>query len=117
MCIGDHAILPIVRRGKTPSSARAKTPSLAEIRPVILRLTKRYGVTNVRIFGSFARGEQRKSSDVDLLIDPPLGMTLLDLAGLKIDLEDALHRKVDVIPDDSVKPLLRDRIFTEARYL
>jgi predicted nucleotidyltransferase len=80
-------------------------------------MAKQYGVSNVRIFGSFARGEQRKNSDIDLHIDMPKRMSLLDLCGLKIDLEDALHRKVDVVPDDSIKPLLRDRILAEARPL
>lgn len=84
------------------------------LRPVVLRVTQRYGVTNVRIFGSFARGEQRKTSDVDLLVDLPDGMTLFDLSGLKIDLEEALKRKVDVIPARTIKPLLRDRILAEA---
>jgi predicted nucleotidyltransferase len=87
------------------------------MRPTILRVAKRYGATNVRVFGSFARGEQRQNSDVDLLIDPPKNMSLLDLSGLKIDLEDALGRKVDVIPARSVKPALRASIFADARAL
>jgi len=87
------------------------------LRPVVLRITQEYGASNVRIFGSFARGEQTKTSDVDLLIDPPEKMSLLDLVGLKIDLEDALKRKVDVILARSVKPALRDNIFKDARPL
>ena len=94
-----------------------KQPTLEKLRPIVLRVTQGYGVRNVRIFGSFARGEQRKTSDVDLLVDLPDGMTLFDLSGLKIDLEEALKRKVDVIPARSIKPALRETILAEARPL
>ena len=88
-----------------------------QIRPIILGIAREYGATNIRIFGSFARGEQRRGSDIDLLVDLPEGMSLLDLSGLKLDLEDALRREVDVVPARSVKPSLRDVIFAEARSL
>ena len=68
----------------------------------------------MRVFGSFARGEQGKGSDVDLLVTLPRRASLLVVAGIKVDLEEALHRKVDVIADDSIKPLLRDRILAES---
>lgn len=71
----------------------------------------------MRIFGSFARGEQRRTSDVDLLVDLPAGMTLLDLVGLKLDLEAKLKRKVDVVPARSIKPALRENILADARPL
>lgn len=92
-------------------------PTMALLRPVVLRIARKYGVTNVRIFGSFARGEQRKTSDIDLLVDLPDTMSLLDLSGLKIDLEDALKRRVDVVPARSIKPALRSTILAEARPL
>src|SRR3989344_4531007 len=91
--------------------AAAKSPAVSRLKPIVLRVARRYGVNNIRIFGSFARGEQRKTSDIDLLVDLPEGMTILDLSALKIDLEEALMRKVDVVPAPSVKPALRDRIF------
>ena len=96
---------------------KRKVPTIAELKPAVLRVTNAYGVRNVRIFGSFARGEQRQTSDVDLLVDLPKGMTLFTLSGLKIDLEDALKRKVDVVPSDSIKPLLREHILADARPL
>jgi len=104
-----------------PSStrrARAEAPlSLQTIRAVVLPIARAYGARNVRIFGSYARGQQRKASDVDLLVDLPDGMSLLDLSGLKLDLEEALQRKVDVVPARSIKPALRSRILAEARSL
>jgi uncharacterized protein len=101
----------------TPQSSSGHEPTLAELRPIVQRITRSYGAENVRIFGSFARGEQRKTSDIDLLVDLPDGMSLMDLSGLKIDLEDALQRKVDVVPARSIKPALRERILAEARLL
>src|SRR5580704_17754880 len=91
--------------------------TIADIRGTVLPIARVHGVRNVRIFGSFARNEQRRTSDVDLLVDLPEGMTLLDLAGHKIDLEEALKRKVDVVPSDSIKPALRKYILADARPL
>ena len=99
------------------SSTTKRELSITQLRPIVLRVTREHGAGNVRIFGSFARGEQRKTSDVDLLVTMPKESSLLDLAGLKVDLEEALKRRVDVIPDDSIKPILRDRILSEARTL
>lgn len=106
------AIMPTKR-----TAPARKPPTVAQIRPVVLRIAGRYGVHNVRIFGSFARGEQRIRSDVDLLVDLPNEMSLWDLSGLKIDLEEALKRKVDVVPSDSIKPALRQYILADARPL
>ena len=92
-----------------------KQPALSQLRPAVLRVTKQYGAKNVRIFGSFARGEQRERSDLDLLVELPEGSSLLDLAGLKVDLEEALHRKVDVLTDDGISRYLRKRILEEAK--
>jgi uncharacterized protein len=97
--------------------AKKSIPTIAQMKPKILRVTKSHGVQNVRVFGSFARGEQRFRSDVDLLVDLPKNMSLLGLSGLKIDLQEVLKRKVDVVPADSIKPSLRPSILKEARSL
>lgn len=91
--------------------------TIAEIKRIVLKITDRYGVTNVRIFGSFARGEQTESSDIDLLVDFPEKFTLLQHSGLKIDLEKALERKVDVVSSRSIKPRLKKYILPEAQAL
>ena len=69
----------------------------------------------MRVFGSYARGDQRQDSDLDLLVDIAEGSTLLDLAGLKMDLEEAIGMRVDVIPSNCIKALMRERILSEAR--
>jgi uncharacterized protein len=111
-CYPPIRIMPLPRR---PHPTRATLSPATRAR--ILRIARAYGVRNVRVFGSFARGDQRTGSDIDLLVEMPEGSSLLDLAGLKVALEEALRRKVDVVPDDSIKPALRDRILTEARAL
>ncbi|MCB9807685.1 nucleotidyltransferase family protein [Candidatus Peribacteria bacterium] len=84
------------------------------MRPSILRISKKHGATNVRVFGSFVRNEERKKSDLDLLVQLPSQSSLLDLVGLKIDLEEELKMHVDVLTDDGLSPYLRDRILQEA---
>jgi uncharacterized protein len=106
--------MPTKKRSKT---AKNTVPTLAAMRPVILRIAARYGASNVRVFGSFARGDQGKSSYVDLLVTLPARASLLDVAGIKVDLEEALDRKVDVLTDDGISRYLRDRILAEAKPL
>ena len=101
----------------TASAKATPVCNLKQMRAVILRIAKKYHISNVRVFGSFARGEERCDSDLDLLVDAPEGMTLFGLAGFTVDLEDALARKVDVVPSDSIKPALRHNILAEARPL
>ena len=78
-----------------------------------IRLRKS-GVKRSAIFGSYARGEATNASDVDLLIEPPKGATLLDIIELEQKLASALHRDVDLLTYRSVYRPLRRRIFREA---
>ncbi len=71
------------------------------------------GIKKAALFGSVARGEDDASSDLDLLIEPSEGMTLMDLSGLKMDLEDLLGRRVDVITYRSIHPKLKEAILFE----
>lgn len=67
-------------------------------------------VTSVKIFGSFARGEQNKKSDLDVLVDYSRPPNLFDFVGLKYEIEDAPGRKVDLITEFSLRPELRESI-------
>jgi predicted nucleotidyltransferase len=80
----------------------------------INRIAAAHGARNVRVFGSFSRGEANSSSDLDLLVDMAEGRSLLDLVALGNDLEDALGVAVDVVTERSLSPYLRDRILAEA---
>lgn len=81
----------------------------------ILAVIRRHGVAKAGIFGSLARGQAKKSSDIDLLVEFKSSKSLLDLAGLKLSLESALNRKVDVLTYNSLHPLLRKSILSEQR--
>jgi len=65
---------------------------LKEHRDLIVRIAAKYGASSVRVFGSVARGDERPDSDVDLLVDFETGRSLLDHAGLVIELEQLLHK-------------------------
>jgi predicted nucleotidyltransferase/DNA-binding XRE family transcriptional regulator len=68
-----------------------------------------HDVTNLRVFGSVARGEDRPDSDVDLLVDLPPHMGLLGLGQVQADLEAVLGTKVDLVPANDLKPAVRAR--------
>jgi len=87
---------------------------LSDKRDAILRLAKKHGASNVRVFGSVARGEASEASDVDFLVDFPPNYSLLDRIGLKQDLEDLLGRKVDVVLAKRLREIIRDEILQDA---
>ena len=80
----------------------------------ILRLAGRHGATDVRIFGSVARGEAGSDSDVDFLVKMAPERSLLDHVALWQDLEDLLGRKVDLVSEKALHWLIRDQILKEA---
>jgi len=83
----------------------------------ILALAAKYGAYNVRVFGSVAQGTADQTSDVDFLVDLEEGRSLFDLGGLLMDLQELLHRKVDVVTKNALHWYIRDRILKEARPL
>lgn len=80
----------------------------------ILHLATVRGARNIRIFGSVARGEDDKTSDIDFLVDMEPGKSLLDLGGLLMDLQELLGCPVDIVTERGLKTRLRDRILQEA---
>lgn len=87
---------------------------LQDKRAEILRIAAKYGASNVRVFGSVARGDDREESDVDFLIVLEKGRSLLDHAALVVELEDLLGRKVDVATETGLRERVRKRILQEA---
>ena len=79
-------------------------------RAAVLAVAARHGMTELRVFGSVARGQDTDRSDLDLLVHVPEGTGLLALGRFTQELEDLLHVPVDVVPDDSVKPRVRTSI-------
>lgn len=91
--------------------------ALAAHRDKLLAIAAGHGASNLRVFGSVAKGVDREGSDIDLLVDVRQGTSLFDLVGLQQDLEDALGLKVDLLTEPELHPMIRDRILAEARAL
>ncbi|MEA3476197.1 MAG: nucleotidyltransferase family protein [Candidatus Cloacimonadota bacterium] len=86
---------------------------IKRIKKRIISILKRYDVVHAGIFGSFARGEMRKYSDIDILIEFRGEKSLLDLVGLKLELEENLGRRVDVVEYSTIHPRLKAAILKE----
>ena len=84
-----------------------------EITQKIIPLIVQAGATRAGLFGSAARGELTSESDVDVLVDLPAGTTLLDFITLKMRLEDALGRSVDLVEYEALKPRMKNAILNE----
>lgn len=80
-----------------------------KIKPILLK----NGVKKASIFGSYAKKETHKYSDVDLLVELGRDKSLLDLVDLQFQLEESLGKKVDLVTYRSLHPLLKDRILKE----
>jgi predicted nucleotidyltransferase len=87
---------------------------LAGKREMILAIARRHGVESIKVFGSFARGNARSDSDLDLLVEAGPNTTPFFPGGLLADLEDALGRRVEIAEPDGLHRLLRDQILKEA---
>lgn len=89
--------------------------SIQTVKKKILPILKRQDVVKAALFGSFVRGEAKKSSDIDILIQYKSNnkKSLFDFVGLKLELEDKLKRKVDLVEYSALHPLLKDRILKE----
>lgn len=109
--IKDRAVHFAVDKQAAPVQERVLT--LDEIKKKILPVLRGRKVKRASIFGSYARGEARPSSDVDILAEFPPSFSLFDMSGLKIELEEALGKKVDLIEYDRIKPALKDNILSD----
>lgn len=83
---------------------------LQELKPII---TARYKVRELGLFGSFVRGEQSASSDIDVLVEFDDSADLFDLIGLILYLEETLQRKVDVVPKRALRVELQESVLRE----
>ena len=79
----------------------------------LLKIASKYGVSNIRVFGSVVRGEEKKTSDIDFLVSQGKGVSLFEIVRFKREVEKLLKRKTDIILEDSVSKFLKDKIFKE----
>ncbi|PID90882.1 MAG: hypothetical protein CSA97_00615 [Bacteroidetes bacterium] len=87
--------------------------NLQHIATCVSQCLKTHGVKRAGLFGSYVRGEQTPSSDIDILIELPPGYDAFDYLALKYELEDLLGRSVDLVCYRSIKPHLRKYILGE----
>ena len=74
---------------------------------------KEYGVKKAAVFGSAARGDAKKNSDIDILVQLEDGRTLFDLGGLSVDLKKLFGKKVDLVEYGAIRPLFRKQIMKD----
>jgi len=86
---------------------------VTEFKNIIMNTLEQNDVSRASFFGSLVRGELKEDSDIDILVEFNGKKSLLDLVGLKQELEDVLRRKVDVLTYKSLHPLLKDKILSE----
>jgi len=84
-----------------------------EVKRRALPVLKQHDVIHAAIFGSFAKGEAKAYSDLDILVELPNTKTLLDLVALKLDLEEVLEKEVDILTYPALHPLIREKVLKE----
>lgn len=89
------------------------TKKIAKIKEKILPILKKNDVVRASIFGSFARGEEKRGSDIDMLVEFKKPKGMFHRLGLKYELEDALGRKIDLLTYNAINPLLKEYIYKD----
>ena len=90
---------------------------IERIKLSILPVLRRYSVSKAALFGSVVRGRMQPDSDIDILVQIDSDISLLDFVGLKIELEQALKRNVDLVEYDTIKPFIREAILKEQQVI
>ena len=88
--------------------------TVEDIKTKVAPILKKHGVAKAAFFGSMARGEASEKSDVDILVEiADENMSLLDFIRLKMEIEEAIGKKVDLVEYSTIKPLIREKILKE----
>ncbi len=89
-----------------------KSKEFYRIKKIIVKTLKKYGIKKAGLFRSYVRGEQKKNSDIDVVIEAPEG-TGLEFVGVALELEKALGKKVDLLTYKGISPYLKEYILEE----
>jgi len=92
--------------------SRDQDESFKKVRAEIVSTLKKYGIKKAGIFGSYAKGKQKKNSDVDILIEPVRGMGY-EFVEIKLELEDRIGKSVDLITYKGIHPLIKSQVLKE----
>ena len=100
---------------------KIKVTTLEEIKELIQQhmpeVKKQFHVDKIGVFGSYARGDQKKRSDIDFLVTFDKAINYLELAGLKIYIEELTGLKSDVVPSHNLRPEFRENVYKEVIYI
>ena len=99
---------------RTNSCGTMMMEFLTNKKPEILQIAKKYGASNIKVFGSFAKGEITPDSDIDFLMDIEKGHSLFHRIQLMQELEDLLGRKVDIAKPENLHECIREQVLREA---
>jgi len=86
---------------------------IEDLKRKILPILQRYGAKRAGLFGSCVRGDMKEESDIDILVEIEKDISLLDFIGLKLEIEEVLGRKVDLVEYNTIKPSLKEKILKE----
>tara|TARA_Y100000310_G_C20199306_1_gene586119 strand:- start:24 stop:482 length:459 start_codon:yes stop_codon:yes gene_type:complete len=89
-----------------------KSKALEKIIPKIRKILKKNKVKKAGVFGSYASGEQKRKSDIDILVEPPKSIGF-GFVGIQFELEDALKKKVDLVSYNGLSPYLKSKILEQ----
>ena len=93
-------------------SENKKKEVIEKIKSKIIKILKKNDIKRAGIFGSYAKGEQKKDSDIDILIEPAKNMGF-KFAGLEIQLAKALKKRVDLVSYNGISPYLKNKILSQ----
>ncbi len=93
---------------------RVTVAGLRSRREELVCAGRQHGISNIRVFGSVARGEADEHSDLDLLVDVAPGHGYFDMAGFALDVEDLMQVFTQVATENGLKPRIRERVLAEA---
>jgi predicted nucleotidyltransferase len=85
-----------------------------EIKKEIISILIKHGIKRISVFGSYARNEATPKSDLDLIVEFPKGITLLDHVGIEMELSEALNMKIDLLSRNGISPYIKDQVLKEA---
>ena len=86
-------------------------------REVLTELCRKHGITRLRLFGSYARGDQTSESDVDLLVDFDRSIGLIEFVGIEQEFADRLGTRVDLVMERGLKPEMRSNVLADAEVI
>ncbi len=88
-------------------------PTVEEIKEKVVPILQRYGARRAGVFGSAARGDAHRRSDIDILVELGDDLSLLEVVRINRELEQVLGRKVDLVEYETIKPLIKERILAQ----